>query len=306
MSEPSEHDLLLTGRIIAATREIESRMVECGASGNGLREKTESLAGKLPPEAVKLSIFIGNVRNRLAHETDSRVSDDEAALFDEAVRMLLHELDRLAGNSRVDSGPDAAAVVVPPPQSPVPETILPERLPAAERSEAPEADSPVESESPPALGFAAWIPVLHLAFAGELLLRSIRLGWEYAALLIGECAMLALLSYAVYFKIEWMMGVAGSLLVAIYLYGVFDAFRRRADYPGTVKLGLIPLVNLVYFMIRLIAAFQIVPFLGGVTILSCWGTAIYFGCMHEWLAMLIFAGISWGTALIAWLSCRHR
>ena len=43
-----DEKLLTTGRVIAAARQIETRLAECGASGSGLREKVQSLGPRLP------------------------------------------------------------------------------------------------------------------------------------------------------------------------------------------------------------------------------------------------------------------
>ena len=78
--------------MITLTRQIESRLVALGASGNGLREKSESLAGRFPPEVEKLLAFIGCIRNRIAHEDQAGISPEELQFFEEAVAAVLAEL----------------------------------------------------------------------------------------------------------------------------------------------------------------------------------------------------------------------
>lgn len=90
-----EEQLLTTGRVIDATRKIESKLVACGAVGSGLREKAESLGDRLPAEAARLIRFIGSVRNRFAHESGARLRPDELELFEEAAEAVLAELDSL-------------------------------------------------------------------------------------------------------------------------------------------------------------------------------------------------------------------
>ena len=91
-----EAQLLTTGRVIAAARKIESKLVECGGSGDGMREKVESLGSRIPPETVQLINHIGGVRNRFAHESDAALRPDELKLFEEAVDAVLEDLDELA------------------------------------------------------------------------------------------------------------------------------------------------------------------------------------------------------------------
>ena len=92
-----EEQLLTTGRVIDATRKIESKLVACGAVGSGLREKAESLGDRLPAEAARLIRFIGSVRNRFAHESGARLRPAELELFEEAAGSVLAALDNLPG-----------------------------------------------------------------------------------------------------------------------------------------------------------------------------------------------------------------
>ncbi|MDR0933459.1 MAG: hypothetical protein LBM70_10655 [Victivallales bacterium] len=91
-----DEQLLITGRVINATRKIESKLEECGASGSGLREKTDSLKSDLSDEIKRLIRVIGNTRNRVAHENGATLRSDDLAFFEKAVNSVLAELDELA------------------------------------------------------------------------------------------------------------------------------------------------------------------------------------------------------------------
>ena len=103
-----EEQLLTTGRVIDATRKIESKLVACGAVGRGQREKAESLGDRLPAEAARLIRFIGSVRNRFAHESGARLRPDELELFEEAAEAVLAELDSLPEPVPPEKKPSAA------------------------------------------------------------------------------------------------------------------------------------------------------------------------------------------------------
>src|SRR5574344_837309 len=280
MAELSQQDILLTGKIIAASREIESRMAACGATGNGLREKTESLAGKPPPEAVKLSIYVGNIRNRLAHESAGKVSEEEYALFEAASQTLLSELDKLAAGGKPAPAPAAS------PAEPVPEgsTAVPDG-----------AAEPPAPAVPEVYRFRlwAWFPGAHILFALELLWHSLRGGWEYWALSAIELASLAGVWAAIFrWKLNWLLGVMLSLFALVWLIGIWDKLRRR-DETRLGGAAWWPLVNLAYFVGCIGESFRPALFTAAAAMAVGWGGAIYFAVIGEWRGLLFCAVLSW-------------
>ena len=139
----------IVGRIVSTTGAIEQALGALGATGNGLREKVDSLGPALPTEAKRLAILIGNVRNRAAHDPDAEISPDEIALFEVAAEEFLALLN--------------------PPAPPAPA----ERRPQPEPAAAPTAKPEQRSAAPDSLLLAGRIPVLHLVYALALAGRAV-------------------------------------------------------------------------------------------------------------------------------------
>ena len=186
MDTPNSQEIEVAGKVITLTRQIESRLVALGASGNGLREKSESLAGKFPREVEKLLAFIGCIRNRIAHEDQPGISPEELQFFEEAVAAVLEEL-KLPGETAAESAGTPAATLPPPPPPPAPVTppepavsatpVKPAARPSSPQSKAtapsqPAVAPPARPELVPSL--AGRIPLLHLAYAVELAYTALR------------------------------------------------------------------------------------------------------------------------------------
>ncbi|MBO5309187.1 MAG: hypothetical protein J6C40_14405 [Lentisphaeria bacterium] len=272
MMNSDEQNLLQTGKIISATREIESLMAECGAVGNGLREKTESLAGKLPPEAVKLSVYIGSIRNKLAHESEPQISQEEFQLFDAAAETLLQILEELKN----------PAVI--PPQ---------ETAEYIEEEEDETEETPVFFKT----RIAGFIPLAHLVFGGELLWRSFCRGWEYLALLLAEFLGLASVIYSLWNRAfgAWF-GAGTALLVFCWLISIWDKLRRAdGTLPG--KLALFPLANTVYFAVCLWENFVLFYFIAALALFGCMGGGICFLLSREWVIAAVCGALSYLVSL---------
>ena len=272
-----EQDFLLTGKIISMTREIESRMADCGATGNGLREKTESLGSKLPPEAVKLSIYIGNIRNKLAHESDPHVSAEEFELFEEAAQMLIEFLGRLHEA-----------------QNPAP--------PAETTEQNGEVKEIRNGETPSAVSktrLFAFLPLAHLGFGGELFWKSFCQAWEYLLLFVTELLAVFAIIYSVWHgAFGAYFGAGAALLVFCWLISIWDKFRR-SDTTLYGRLALFPLTNIAYLAVCLWKNFVPFYFIAALAVFGCMAGGIYFLFLREWRIAAICAGMSYLVSVIA-------
>ena len=279
-----EQNFLITGKIISLTREVESRMAECGASGNGLREKAESLGSKLPPEAVKLSIYIGNIRNKLAHESTPQISDAELALFEESAQTLLDFLDRLK---------------TPSPASPAEKFPAPQKTAETTAAEAPAAPPPRFQTN-----HFAFLPLGHLLFGAELFWRSFCRGWEYLILLAAELFALFAISYTSWNRtLNAWFGAGIALLVFCWLISIWDKLRR-SDISLCGKLALFPLSNAAYFSVCLWENFVPFYFIAALVIYGSMAGGIHFLLQHEWQFAAICGGISYLVSIITGLLTR--
>lgn len=103
-----EEQLLTTGRVIDATRKIESKLVACGAVGSGLREKA-GIARRPPARrSGPAHRFIAASATGFAHESGARLRPDELELFEEAAEAVLAELDSLPEPVPPEKKPSAA------------------------------------------------------------------------------------------------------------------------------------------------------------------------------------------------------
>ena len=272
-----EQDFLLTGKIISMTREIESRMADCGATGNGLREKTESLGSKLPPEAVKLSIYIGNIRNKLAHESDPHVSAEEFELFEEAAQMLIEFLGRLHEA-----------------QNPAP--------PAETTEQNGEVKEIRNGETPSAVSktrLFAFLPLAHLGFGGELFWKSFCQAWEYLLLFVTELLAVFAIIYSVWHgAFGAYFGAGAALLVFCWLISIWDKFRR-SDTTLYGRLALFPLTNIAYLAVCLWKNFVPFYFIAALAVFGCMAGGIYFLILREWHIAAICAGMIYLVSVIA-------
>ncbi len=277
-----EAQLLATGRIIAATRNIESKLVECGASGSGLREKTESLGSRLPVETVRLINHIGTVRNRVAHENNVELRDDELELFEEASATVLTELEKLLPEPKKAVRKKPAA-----PKSPTDEPAEPETT----------TKTPAEKALPPWNSpMWAYFPGVHLAYAFLTGWSAFGAGQLYLLLLLAELLSLTALGFAAALPSVPLAITGGSLFVAIWLCGAFLGWRGRAEY----KLGfcLFPLLNLFWFIRKVIDFIDPARLVISIAILGTWLAAIQLAASGEFPAAAIVGAISWIGALI--------
>lgn len=283
MTQPDEQQLLETGRIIALAREIETRMAACGAVGNGLREKSESLRERLPQESERLLAFIGNVRNRVAHEADAAVSAEEFQLFEEACDAIRRELDRLH--------PDGGTASPAPAESPK----------KARNGKMPEPPAPENTASTGDewLTVAARIPGAHLLYAFRQLFLSVGAGGGvmlglFAAELLG----IGITLHGCFRRELLPVGIGATLLFSCWLYGVVDGIRQPPEHRCPAPLWLLPGVDLLYFLCRFAAGTQWVLFLESAIILGVWGGAIHLAATGEIPAALLLGALSYAGALL--------
>ncbi|MBS1369015.1 MAG: hypothetical protein HPZ91_03565 [Lentisphaeria bacterium] len=288
-----EEQLMTTGRVIDATRKIESKLIECGATGSGLREKADSLGSGLPEEAGRLIHFIGNIRNRFAHESGATLRPDELELFEEAAAAVLAELDRLAG-----APPPAVEPEKPPKKAAAPSPKPPREIPEA--PEEPEAPAPQRQEPVlPPWDSPVWaaLPGLHLVYAFRAGWNAFGAGQLYLLLVLAELIALTLLGFAVAYMSGPLAASGGTLLLIVYLCGVWLGLRKteKVRRPG---LYLVPVANIGWFAKKI--AEYIVPsrLVISVAILGIWLAAIQLAIYGEYLASGIAALTSWLGALI--------
>jgi len=276
--------LLTTGRVIAAAREIETRLAECGASGNGLREKVASLGPRLPAETRNLINHIGGVRNRFAHESNAELRPDELELFEEAVEAVLEDLDELSA--------------APPPK------------PEKPKRKASPPPSPIEAPDDPELPLPPWtspmwayLPGPHLVYAFLIAWNAFGAGQLYLLLLLAELGSLTALGFAAALSSLPLAIVGGSLFTAIWLCGLVLALRNRTTGQG-IGYSPVPLLNLVWFSQKIIVHTDPARLVVAGAILGIWLAAIQLAVSGEYAAAIIIGLMSWIGALAdAWF---HR
>lgn len=278
-----EEKLLTTGRVIAAARQIETRLAECGASGSGLREKVESLGPRLPAETRNLINHIGGVRNRFAHESGAELRADELELFEEAVEAVLEDLDELAAEPR-------------------PETEKPKRktAPAPFPAAPPDPEKPLPPWSSP---MWAYLPGPHLVYAFLSAWNAFGAGQLYLLLLLAELLSLTVLGFAAALSSLPLAVVGGSLFAVIWLCGLLLGLRSRTAEEG-VGLSPVPLLNLVWFFQKIIGHADPARLVVAGAILGIWLAAVQLAVSGEYAAAAIVGLMSWiGAFADSWL---HR
>lgn len=278
-----DEKLLITGRVIAAARQIETRLAECGATGSGLREKVESLGPRLPAETRNLINHIGGVRNRFAHESGAELRADELELFEEAVEAVLEDLDELSDTPR-------------------PETEKPKRktAPAPSPAAPPDPEEPLPPWNSP---MWAYLPGPHLVYAFLSAWNAFGPGQLYLLLLLAELISLTALGFAAALSSLPLAVIGGSLFTVIWLCGLLLGLRRRAAGEG-IGLSPVPLLNLVWFFQKIIGHADSARLVVAGAILGIWLAAVQLAVSGEYAAAAIVGLMSWiGAFADSWL---HR
>ena len=301
-----EEQLITTGRVIDATRRIESKLIECGATGSGLREKADSLGSALPAEAVRLIHFIGSIRNRIAHESDTTLRPDELELFEEAARAVLDELDKI---HPVATSPAASPPEPPPAPAPEPKTdsepeILPVPAESARRAgktrrEVAESEKKDEPLLPP-WNSPLWaaLPGLHLVYAFGAGWSAFGAGQLYLLLVLAELGALAALGFAAAFPSLPLAAAGGMLFLAVYVCGVWLGLRNPPEQGGRAWFCLIPLANFLFFAKKIATFIEPARLVISIAILGIWLAALQLAIYREFTAAGIAALASWLGALI--------
>ncbi|MDD3885863.1 MAG: hypothetical protein PHI35_03215 [Victivallaceae bacterium] len=288
----SNEMLLEKGRIITVTASIENRMTALGATGTGLREKTESLKSKLSAAAIRNSGYLGMLRNRVAHEPEATLTDEEIANFTNAADSLLDELEKL-------SGPAAAAVAAGIPPAAQVDTPL---FATADDDDQDDDPPPVEEKHHhrrhrTLLEKLAFLPGIHLVFALVLLGRSLRRAAAYLVLAITECAAIWLIAVG-FQKNNRPLLIAAAVTGAVcYLGGVIDRHYRHRNLP--LALAAIPGVHIIYACVCAVMHTAPVEFLGAAAIGATFTVSVYFWTSGERELSLFFLAASCLTAQIA-------
>lgn len=108
-----ERRAAVIGEVILSARRVESKLHGiCGdTEAAGIHALTELLAGRLPVELQRQLHFIAAVRNTAAHEDSFSQTPEEFERFQQSCRNVLDSLDRLfpehAGNTENKSGKNA-------------------------------------------------------------------------------------------------------------------------------------------------------------------------------------------------------
>lgn len=310
MDTPNSQEIEVAGKVITLTRQIESRLVALGASGNGLREKSESLAGKFPREVEKLLAFIGCIRNRIAHEDQPGISPEELQFFEEAVAAVLEEL-KLPGETAAESAGTPAATLPPPPPPPAPVTppestgsatpVKPAARPSSPQSKAtapsqPAVPPPSRPELVPLL--AGRIPLLHLAYAVELAYTALRPARRPLFLALLEVGSVILAVFALLDGIYYLAGLAGSIFLLSYAAILYEGwFRSTERLP--LAFFLIPGANLLWVLRELLRLTGWLRLAAAFTILAVWMVAIFLVLRREFLAAGILALLSYLVSVAA-------
>ncbi len=275
MNAPTAEQIELTGRIVTLAGGVEARLTECGGRGVGLREKSEALGERIPPEVGRLLAFIGNLRNRVAHEPGASVSAEEFELFQEAVATVQEELDRLFPRLGTASSPAG---------SPSPRNMDEEWFRTAGR-----------------------IPGLHLIFACKLAADALRPGWQMLLVALVEAGGLAMAGWGIYCRIFELAGFGGSLAMCAWAVGICDGWRQRqAGSHFPLFIILIPILNFVYLAYRMARQLRWFLLAEAAVILVVWGAAIQMALAQEFpmagiLALLSYAGAVVATCINRWL-----
>lgn len=310
MDTPNSQEIEVAGKVITLTRQIESRLVALGASGNGLREKSESLTGKFPREVEKLLAFIGCIRNRIAHEDQPGISPEELQFFEEAVAAVLEEL-KLPGETAAESAGTPAATLPPPPPPPAPVTppestgsvtpVKPAARPSSPQSKAtapsqPAVAPPARPELVPSL--AGRIPLLHLAYAVELAYTALRPARRPLFLALLEVGAVVLAVFALLDGIYYLAGLAGSIFLLSYAAILYEGwFRSTERLP--LAFFLIPGANLLWILRELLRLTGWFRLAAAFTILAVWMVAIFLVIRREFLAAGILALLSYLVSVAA-------
>lgn len=314
MNTPDPQEIEVAGKVITLTRQIESRLVALGASGNGLREKSESLAGRFPPEVEKLLAFIGCIRNRIAHEDQAGISPEELQFFEEAVAAVLAEL-KLPGETTAESSGTPAATLPPPPPAPSPAPVSPPEStgsatlekPSA-RTNSPQSRATVPSQpavAPPARPelvppLAGRIPLLHLAYAVELALTALRPARRPLFLALLEVGAVVLAVFALLDGIYYLAGLAGSIFLLSYAAILYEGWFRSAERLP-LPFFLIPGANLLWVLRELLRLTGWFRLAAAFTILAVWVVAIFLAFRREFSAAGILAMLSYAVSFAATL-----
>ncbi len=310
MDTPNSQEIEVAGKVITLTRQIESRLVALGASGNGLREKSESLAGKFPREVEKLLAFIGCIRNRIAHEDQPGISPEELQFFEEAVAAVLEEL-KLPGETAAESAGTPAATLPPPPPPPAPVTppestgsatpVKPAARPSSPQSKAtapsqPAVAPPARPELVPSL--AGRIPLLHLAYAVELAYTALRPARRPLFLALLEVGAVVLAVFALLDGIYYLAGLAGSIFLLSYAAILYEGWFRSAERLP-LAFFLITGANLLWVLRELLRLTGWFRLAAAFTILAVWMVALFLILRREFLAAGILALLSYLVSVAA-------
>lgn len=305
-------DIAKTGRVIAVAGSLETLLELHGARGTGLREKTESLRDKLPPEALELSRRVGMVRNRVAHDPETSLSDAELLEYEETARRF----------ARMIEWPDLAEASPPPERDRLPDDAADKEAKEAKEAKPEPVSVSAEPEvppRPPALraekrssrfprAFRAFIPGVHLLVLARELLRSLLPGWWYWILFFtlplggavgwyGWCNRSTLPTY-------WPWVAAGWLATG-WLGSVVTAFSEKKEHPYLVKMACLPVIHFLYLFARIIQSIRYGLFLAALTGLAAQGAAVFLVLRPEpeWL---VAALLTLGSFIAAFLLAFFR
>lgn len=281
MSFSLDNQFLLTGKVVSLTGRIESRLSECGAFGNGLREKTISLGNKLSPEVIKLLTYIGSIRNRFAHEQDTEISEEEFAFFEEAVRVVLEELDIIDPKRRNLSLHDTSCS-------------------SALGNALDEQSNHITHSKMFVL--AGRIPILHLAYAAYLLYLALKRGIYFLVLLISEVMGILLILWGILSSEIYLTGLGLFMLLITSCIG-FGVKLRESGWVPSLCLFLVPGLNLVVFLLRLLPRIDKMMLLESFAIITIWVAAIAMVIQGEIMIAGVLAFLSYIGSVVA--SCVH-
>ena len=300
----NEEQLIITGRVIDAARKIESKLIECGATGSGLREKADSLDAVLPKEVTQLIHFIGTIRNRVAHESGTMLRPDELQLFEEAALAVLDELDGLKTAPAPAPAPSpapAARSELPPTPPPEPDDEPDSPADSVPRNAKPRAKKTGGDEPLlPPWNSPLWaaLPGLHLIYAFGAGWNAFGAGQLYLLLVLAELIALTALGFAAALASLPLAAAGGTLFLVVYGCGIYLGLDNPPEQGGRAWFCLIPFANLAFFVRKIVTYIKPDRLVVSIVIFGTWLAAIQLAISKELLAAGIAALASWLCALI--------
>jgi hypothetical protein len=90
--------------VIKASKSLEAKLSQLGATGKGIHEKVSSIESTLPRELISYLRRVATIRNKLIHEDGFELSDRDLRRFETYADEASEELDELIERSEIIKG----------------------------------------------------------------------------------------------------------------------------------------------------------------------------------------------------------